>query len=174
MTSLKAPEPAVVRAPSHVSPQRPRQGWFLQHSPSDPGWQPRQSRPRRMLAPAIVASAGLAAGVLLHLVDPREPGNYPTCPLLAATGLYCPGCGAMRASASLTDGDIGAAMSFNPLAVLAIAALTVIFVRWTVRMWTGRPKLTITRPWVTTALLVLVLTFWVARNIAGWTLLSPA
>lgn len=174
MTDVKAPGPAAVRAPSAVCSPAPRQGWFLQHTDPIPGWRPMHGRLRRMIAPVTFGFAAVGVGVLLHAVDPREPGNYPTCPFLWLTGLYCPGCGAMRASASLVDGDVSGAFGFNPLVVIALVGLVVMFALWTRRQWQGRPKLSITRPWVTTALTVITVVFWVARNVPGWTWLSPA
>ena len=73
----------------------------------------------RALAPVLAVSvAGLAAGALLYVVDPNQPGHYPTCPFLALTGLYCPGCGALRATHDLLHGDVAGALARNPLAVL--------------------------------------------------------
>lgn len=174
MPQVKAPEPAAVRAPLPTAARPPRQGWFLQHSEPDPNWSSPDGRVRRLLGPVVVGAGAAAAATLLHMVDPRHPGHYPTCPFLALTGYYCPGCGALRAMASLTDGDVVAALGYNPLAVAAVAGLLVVFGFWVARQWAGRPKLTITRPWVTTALALLVIAFWIARNIPGWTWLSPA
>jgi hypothetical protein len=50
-----------------------------------------------MAAPAAVAAGALAAAALVHVVDPNDSGNYPTCPFLALTGRFCPGCGSLRA-----------------------------------------------------------------------------
>lgn len=173
MSLTKAPEPAVGRAPSYaITP--PRKGLFLTHTAPDPRWRPRHGRARRMLLPALTGVGTLGAAAMLHTVDPREPGHYPTCPLLAITGLYCPGCGAMRALASLTDGNVPAAFGFNPLAVLAFVALLGIFGVWAARQWRGTQKLTLTRPWVTVTLTVLVVAFWVVRNLPGMSWLSPA
>lgn len=152
----------------------PRRGLFLLHTGVAADWRPAHTRRRRMAAPALVGGAIVAGGTLLHLVDPRSPGHYPTCPFLALTGYYCPGCGALRAMASLTDADVPAAFGFNPLAVLAVVGLLVVFARWTVRQWRGEPKRTLTRPWVTSAMALAILVFWVARNVPGWSWISPA
>ncbi len=173
MSVTKAPGPAVGRAPSYAMTP-PRRGVFLTHTEPDPRWRPRHTRARRMLLPVLTGVGALGAAAMLHTVDPREPGHYPTCPFLAATGLYCPGCGAMRALASLTDGDLTAAFGYNPLAVLAFVALVAIFGAWAFRLWRGNQKLTLTRPWVTITLAVLVIAFWVVRNLPGMTWLSPA
>ena len=54
---------------------------------------------RRWLGGVAVALATLAT------VDPNQPGHYPTCPFLATTGFYCPGCGALRAVHDLLHGE---------------------------------------------------------------------
>ena len=46
-------------------------------------------------------------------------GTTPSCPLYAVSGLYCPGCGTLRCLHALTHGDLGAALGFNVLTVLA-------------------------------------------------------
>jgi hypothetical protein len=75
-------------------------------------------------APAVIA--GLAFSVclaLLYLFDPGQHGFYPRCQFHALTGLYCPGCGSLRALHQLLHGHVAAAFHFNALLVLAMAAL---------------------------------------------------
>lgn len=129
-------------------------------------------RRRRMLAPGTVVVIGIAGGLLVHFVSPGQGSYYPRCPFLALTGYYCPGCGSTRMLAALSHGDLHTAMNRNPLGVVAVALLAVIFTRWTGRLWTGAPR-TISRPWVPIAVLIVVLVYWVTRNIPGWTFLSP-
>lgn len=126
-----------------------------------------------MVGPLAVGLGGVAAAVLLHFVDPRQPGNYPTCPFLALTGYQCPGCGSMRASASVTDLDLGAAFGFNPLLPVAAVVLLVTFVLWTRRSWRGEPRTSAVRPWVVWTLLAVVLAFWVLRNLPQFSWLAP-
>lgn len=122
-----------------------------------------------------VTGAGLAAAATLYAVDPNQPGHYPTCPFLATTGLYCPGCGSLRATHDLLHGDLAGALARNPLAVLAVPYLLVALVTFVLRR-TGRPapRSTSLPPWVLWSLLALVLTYAVLRNLPGFTLLSPA
>ena len=136
---------------------------------------PAPGRRGGVLAVVGVAAAGLAVGVLLATVDPNEPGHYPTCPFLATTGLYCPGCGALRATHDLIHGDVGGALARNPLAVLAAPYLLVAFVTWALRRL-GRPapRSTSLPPWAIWSLLALVLVFGVLRNLPGFGFLSPA
>lgn len=68
-------------------------------------------------AAAAVQVAGVAAGV----------GGWP-CPLKAALGIPCPGCGLTRASVALLRGEFAAAFgahAFAPVLLVALAALAV-------------------------------------------------
>jgi hypothetical protein len=107
-------------------------------------------------------------------VDPNLAGHYPTCPFLAITGWYCPGCGALRAVHALAHGDLVTAMARNPLAVVAAGYFVVTWVLWFDRTLTGRPRRWLAPPWVLYGVLGAILTFWVLRNVPGWTWLSPA
>lgn len=126
-----------------------------------------------MVEPAWIAGAGLSVVLLLHTVDPREPGHYPTCPFLLVTGLYCPGCGGMRAVAALTDGNMGAAVGYNPLAVVAVVAVVGVFISWSRRRWLGLPRQVTTRPWVPLTVAGVIAVFWLLRNLPGGAWLSP-
>ena len=132
-----------------------------------PGW-------RRLLPHAAVASGVLAATAYVWAVDPNQPGHYPTCPFLAVTGYYCPGCGSLRALHDLAHGDVVGALARNPLMVLAAGGLLVAFVLWTRRRWRDLPRTWAAPASVLYGLLALVLAFWVLRNVPGWTWLSPA
>lgn len=123
--------------------------------------------------PGLVLAAAAAVTTLVAVVDPHEPGHYPTCPFLAVTGYYCPGCGSLRALHDLAHGDVAGALARNPLMVLAAGGLLVAFVLWARRLWRGLPRTWVAPPRLLYALLTLVLAFWVLRNVPGWTWLSP-
>jgi hypothetical protein len=106
-------------------------------------------------------------------LDPNVAGHYPTCPWLALTGTYCPGCGSLRAIHALAHGDPATAVARNPLAVIAIGWLAVWFVVWARRTVTGWKGTTMAPAWVLYGIVGVVLTYWVARNVPGWTWLSP-
>lgn len=123
--------------------------------------------------PGLVLAAAAAVTTLVAVVDPNQPGHYPTCPFLAVTGYYCPGCGSLRALHDLAHGDVAGALARNPLLVLAAGGLVVAFVLWARRLWRGLPRTWVAPPRLLYALLTLVLAFWVLRNVPGWTWLSP-
>lgn len=100
---------------------------------------PRPRRPfRRLLAPLVTLGASAAAFACVGAVDPGEPGHYPACPLLRATGVFCPGCGGLRAAHAVVHGDFAAAFGLNGLAVLGFLAFAVFLPVWSVRAARGR------------------------------------
>ncbi len=146
---------------------------------------PRRSRSGRVQAVAVVAGvAGACAAVLWR--DPHVTGNLGVCPLHAVTGLYCPGCGTLRALYDLLHGDMAGALGHNVLTVPVLAVL----VAWAI--WTLVPRARADtasdrhpplsnsaggavrsrgRQWVplaiSSAVLVIFVVFTVARNLPG-------
>ncbi len=127
-----------------------------------------------MLSFVAVTVAGVAGAGLLAVVDPNEGGHYPTCPFLAITGLFCPGCGTLRTVHALTQGDVLTALDRNPLAVALAPLLLVVWVMWGLRLagWSTWNTTRVPARWIW-GLLVVVLGYWVLRNVPGWTWLSP-
>ena len=127
------------------------------------------------LAPFAVAAGAAAACGMVLVVDPNEPGFYPTCPFLLLTGRWCPGCGSMRATRALLTGDIGAAVGLNVLLVVAVPYLIYRWVAWTAATQGRRiPPLDVPA-WGIKLMLAVVVAFWVLRNIpvAPFTALAP-
>ncbi len=119
---------------------------------------------RSRAVPLIAGGLLLGGCVTLAIVDPTH--GPPVCPFKAVTGLDCPGCGGTRAAHQLFTGHLGAALSYN---VLAVAAMP--FILWglftSLTAMLGGPRLrgiSLSPGW-TRAALVLVLAFWVLRNL---------
>lgn len=129
--------------------------------------------PGPLLAPGLTAAAAVAAAAVVHTVDPNESGNYPTCPFLALTGLYCPGCGTLRAIHALTYGDVGAAVGLNVLTVAAVPFAAVMWVRWVVGRARGRPSASFVHPSWPLAFGALLVLFAVVRNLPSGSALAP-
>jgi hypothetical protein len=68
--------------------------------------------------------------LLLALVDPNQPGHYPTCPVKALTGLDCPGCGSLRALHDLAHGNVMGALGHNVLLVVWLPVVVLAGMRW--------------------------------------------
>ena len=112
--------------------------------------------------------------VLRALTLPRNsPGLPDLCPLHRTTGLWCPLCGGTRATRELMHGDLGAAMGYNPFALVLEAAVIVLVARWLLAWLRGQR-----RPLVTgregILLGVALAVFAVVRNLPGmWVYFGP-
>ncbi len=132
-----------------------------------------RSRIAGLRDPLVLVGAAAVAVTVVALVDPSEPGHYPTCPFLALTGLYCPGCGSLRAVHALAHGHLVTAAGFNALSLATLAILALMWLRWARRSWKGTGR---TRPapaaWLW-AFLVVVVAFGLVRNLPFGASLAP-
>ncbi|MEC4020260.1 DUF2752 domain-containing protein [Streptomyces sp. H27-D2] len=144
---------------------------------------PPASRLRRAAEPLGLLVGAVAAFGYVGAVDPNQPGHYPVCPLLAATGVFCPGCGGLRSAHAVAHGDLATALGANALAVAGYAAFALFLALWLVRALrptpagaaTGRGRAPGARPrpaclWLLGAL---VLAFTVVRNLPFGSGLTP-
>jgi hypothetical protein len=114
-------------------------------------------------AAALAAAAGAAAAgvAVVGLGDPSRAGNlFPRCPFHAVTGLWCPGCGTLRAVHDVVHGHVLAGAGRNPLLVV-LAPLLV----WSVLGWLGVVRRPDPPAWALVALGVVVVAFTVLRNV---------
>jgi hypothetical protein len=117
------------------------------------------------IRPAAVLAGMLCAAIVLYLYNPTTSGVYPSCPLRAWTGLYCPGCGTLRALHQLLHGHVLRAMEYNPLTVLSIPILGILVAFRKIAY----------RPSVAYAALGILVLFGILRNLPVWPffLLAP-
>lgn len=130
------------------------------------------STPVRSSVLGTAAGVG-AATVVVALVDPNDGGHYPTCPLLALTGIYCPFCGGLRAVHDAVHLNLAGALDRNPLAVVGLPLVAVLWLLWAQEAFTGRRLIT-TKPWWGWTAMVVLGVFMVVRNLPGASWLSPA
>ncbi|MGW0181326.1 DUF2752 domain-containing protein [Nocardia sp. NPDC003345] len=134
----------------------------------------RTGRWRALALPLAAAGAGIAAVTAVHLRDPHIEGSWGVCPVYALLGVYCPGCGGMRAVHNLTDGNIIDSLHSNLLALPVL----VLFALWVgdgvVRGWRGEnprlPGIGSTTMWVLLGSLAI---YTVLRNTPWGTWLTP-
>ena len=101
---------------------------------------PQRARLLAMAGPATIAVAGCAGCALVLWGDPTTSGGpLPVCPTKALFGITCPGCGSMRMIDSLLHGDLGAAVHFNAVALVALPLLVGAWAVWAMARWRGTP-----------------------------------
>ena len=114
-----------------------------------------------------VVAAVLAGLALVFFVDPATHSYYPPCIFHAVTGLYCPGCGSLRALHQLLHGNLRAAMSLNPLFVLILPYLGYSLWLLSRDLIRGRSLVSEVRlhPAMVWAMLAIIVAFGVLRNL---------
>ena len=124
-------------------------------------------------APLATLAVGATALTTLAVRDPEQPGHYPVCPFHAMTGLWCPGCGSLRAIHALAHGDLATALHRNVLVLPALAYLAVAWVGWLAHSL-GKPRSSrVTPPSALWCVLVVVVAFAVLRNLPATAFLAP-
>jgi hypothetical protein len=129
---------------------------------------PVRTRLQRVVPP-FATIAGLAAATLaLHVRDPHASGSWGYCPL-SLVGIYCPGCGGLRAVNDLTHGDLAAAASSNLLLLLAMPLAGFVLARWACDAWQGRERglTALSSLPVASVGIAFTAVFTVARNLPG-------
>ena len=106
----------------------------------------------------------------LHTFDPAAATFYPSCVFHKLTGLHCPGCGSLRATHHLLQGHLGEALSMNILLFILAPVLT----GYAIQGLRGKTVRISCKVGIT--ILVLVLLFWVLRNlpVAPFSILAPS
>jgi hypothetical protein len=92
----------------------------------------------------------------------------PPCIFYELTGLLCPGCGAGRCSLALLRFDLHAAFRCNPLLFLSLPFLSYYMAKLYIAFVFGRdilPFPEIKNRWFGITITVLIIAYWVLRNI---------
>ncbi len=107
----------------------------------------------------------LGGGVLLWAVEPRGQIYFPRCALFEATGFQCPGCGGLRATHALLNGNLGAAWKLNALYVCYLPILGWVGLVIAARRFGRRLPNPFAAPWVIGVLFGFAMVFGVLRNL---------
>lgn len=127
----------------------------------------------RLRTPIMVGAAAAAACVAVAVHDPNQSGAWLVCPFLATTGFYCVGCGTLRSLHALLHGDPSRAWAMNPGFLLTLPVLAAMWVFTLRRAWRGVPQRWEPGPIVLGAIPVVVVLYWVLRNVPGFEFLGP-
>ncbi len=120
--------------------------------------------------------SSLTGLVLLRFYDPAHSVIFPPCPVRYFTGLYCPGCGSLRALHALLHGDLRQAWTMNPLAVILLPFIAYGLGKELHAQITGRrPAGTVLPARFIQALCVVIVLFGILRNfpLYPFNLLAP-
>ena len=113
--------------------------------------------------PSTYVAVAFAAGAFVFLFNPERYDFYPPCMFHSITGFWCPGCGSTRAIHHLLHGHVGAALSLNPLLVLLLPVLAT---GWLLERTGPKPgRRLLSNPIFAWSLVVIVLSFWILRNL---------
>ncbi len=106
----------------------------------------------------------LAMGLGLAYVAFLDPMSHWSigCSFYDVTGLYCPGCGLTRSMHALAHGHLLAAVRFNPLMVFVVPAMAIGML---LKAWSPDRWRVFLPAWVIWVIFIVILSFWIGRNI---------
>jgi hypothetical protein len=118
----------------------------------------------------VILTGIILTGVLYFRFNPAASPLFPRCPFLLLTGLKCPGCGSQRAIHALLHLDFRAACWQNMLLVASLPYLFLLIAAQVIRFFSPYAAfpVRIQQPAVIRTYFVIVLLFWVTRNIFGY------
>jgi hypothetical protein len=121
----------------------------------------------------IFGFAGIVAAGILFFFDPAKNNFYPVCQFHLLTGLYCPGCGATRASYQLLHGNFLTALHDNALYIVTLVLLALRGL-WLLKQKIRRqPVGLVVSPNALWAFSVVTVVFVILRNIPAFSFLAP-
>lgn len=117
---------------------------------------------------AVAACSLALAATAYFVLDPATNAIFPRCPFLTLTGLKCPGCGSQRALHCLLHLDIRGAAGYNFLLVASLPGIALMLAAELMRKRKPRFYAAVNNTRLTTAVLAVVVGWWLVRNIMDW------
>jgi len=112
----------------------------------------------------VIAILGLLS--LYFFWNPSENELFPKCPFYSITGLYCPGCGSQRAAHQMLHGHFIEGLKHNYLiGLLALVLIYEFFMLFINKILNKNIYNILHNSKVTIGILILVILFWILRNI---------
>jgi hypothetical protein len=115
--------------------------------------------------------------MVLFRHNPAGSMIFPPCPFRALTGLYCPGCGSLRAVHQLLHGHLGSAFALNPLLIIVLPFMGYAFVSYGMMSFgKQRPALLPAPAYLGWLMLIVIVLYGILRNIPDYPfcLLAPS
>lgn len=105
--------------------------------------------------------------VLYGVFDPAQH-PFPKCPFYLVSGWKCPGCGSQRAIHQLIHLKVESAFEYNALLVLFIPVVSFLIVADAMKSKYPNIYLISRNPVLSWGILVIILLWWILRNLCGW------
>ena len=114
----------------------------------------------------FLAIAGIGLALIYFLISPSEVDFLPKCPFYSVTGLYCPGCGSQRATHQLLHFNLTGVLQQNLLYFMGMIIiayhLTIVAINY---LFKKNIYNLIYHPKTPIVILVVIIAFWITRNI---------
>ncbi len=101
-------------------------------------------------------------------VNPSTSKYMPRCVFLTFTGYKCAGCGCQRAIHSLLHGNFIDALRFNAFFVAVLPVIALYLLNDYTKLIPAKVGETITHHYTIAAIGVVVVLWWVMRNVLDW------
>ncbi|WP_417855502.1 DUF2752 domain-containing protein [Xanthomarina gelatinilytica] len=103
---------------------------------------------------------------LFYFWNPANNSLFPKCFFYSLTHLYCPGCGSQRAIHQILHGNILTGLNYNYLIGFLTLVLSYMLYVYIAQEYLKKPiKNLLYKPLATKVILVVVVLFWILRNI---------
>ena len=123
---------------------------------------------RKAIKIAVIAVIVIAAILVYFSYNPSTSKFFPRCIVYTITGFRCPGCGSQRVIHSLLHGDIRAAWGYNAFMVCILPVFIVYLLNDYTKLIPAKVSKILTHRITLLVLLIVVILWFVLRNIFGW------
>ncbi len=126
---------------------------------------------KRIILTVLVAFIVLLGVVVYFNFDPSNSSLskfFPKCPFYSLTSLKCPGCGSQRAIHALLNGDLAGALSYNAFLLVSIPIIALYWLADIIKKRYPGLDNVLNHPATIIILGVLVLAWFIGRNIMGF------
>lgn len=119
---------------------------------------------------------GLCLTIFYYSTNPNDADFFPKCILYSTTGIYCPGCGSQRATHQLLNLNIFGVLRHNVLYFISLFILGYHFIVTGINAFFKKDIYNyMYHPKTPLVILVMIVIFWILRNIPYYpfNLLAP-
>ncbi|MBR5639700.1 MAG: DUF2752 domain-containing protein [Muribaculaceae bacterium] len=123
---------------------------------------------KRAVKIGVILLLLIVAAFFYFSINPATTKYMPRCVFLTLTGYKCAGCGSQRALHSLLHGNVLDALRYNTFFVLAIPLIVIYLLNDYTKLIPSKVDEVITHHYTIIAIGIIVVLWWVFRNIYDW------